>query len=191
MACPQLDDAPYRALIADLLRSGEMRQSGPWLHLPEHQNAASPQERALLDRVLAMLLVTPFDPPWVRALAKELALAEAPVRTAMVRASKRGELFQVVRDLFLHPAAIRDLAAIANDLQRNEGEVLAASFRDATGLGRKRAINILEFFDRIGFTRRIRDKHIVRAESLLTLDAGTEMRYESGQRQGAHASSTV
>jgi selenocysteine-specific elongation factor len=28
-------------------------------------------------------------------------------------------------------------------------------FRDQIGIGRKRAIQILEFFDRIGFTRRI------------------------------------
>ncbi|MOA24139.1 Selenocysteine-specific elongation factor [compost metagenome] len=45
------------------------------------------------------------------------------------------------------------------------GEVEARAFRDATGLGRKRAIQILEFFDRVGYTRRLRDAHLLRPEA--------------------------
>jgi len=41
----------------------------------------------------------------------------------------------------------------------------AGAFRDATGLGRKRSIQILEFFDRVGYTRRVRDTHIPRADA--------------------------
>ena len=42
-----------------------------------------------------------------------------------------------------------------------------AAFRDASGLGRKRAVQVLEFFDRIGLCRRVGDAHILRTESLL------------------------
>lgn len=42
-----------------------------------------------------------------------------------------------------------------------------AAFRDASGLGRKRAVQVLEFFDRIGLCRRVGDTHILRTESLL------------------------
>jgi len=45
------------------------------------------------------------------------------------------------------------------------GELTAAGFRDAIRLGRKRAIQILEYFDRIGMLRRIGDAHRVRADS--------------------------
>ncbi|OXH91494.1 hypothetical protein CA831_06745, partial [Burkholderia multivorans] len=45
------------------------------------------------------------------------------------------------------------------------GAVDAATFRDATGLGRKRAIQILEFFDRVGYTRFHRDLHFLRTDS--------------------------
>ncbi|MBP7326875.1 MAG: SelB C-terminal domain-containing protein, partial [Alicycliphilus sp.] len=36
-----------------------------------------------------------------------------------------------------------------------------------TGLGRKRAIQILEYFDRIGFTRRVADMHRLRGDCAL------------------------
>jgi selenocysteine-specific elongation factor len=44
--------------------------------------------------------------------------------------------------------------------------VRAADFRDRIGGGRKVAIQILEFFDRIGYTRRVRDDHVLRREAV-------------------------
>jgi selenocysteine-specific elongation factor len=173
MAFPRLDAAMYRALVSDMIRTGRVAQNGPWLHLPEHDNAPSAQERALVERILPRLLDSPFDPPWVRDLARDLAQPEPLVRGALIRASKRGETFQIVRDLFYHPSAIRELATAAATLQDAAGEVRAASFRDRTQLGRKRAIQILEFFDRVGFTRRARDRHIVRGDNLFALDASS------------------
>lgn len=170
MVLPKLGEGVFRALLGDMIAVGTIRRTGPWLHLPEHSNAPSPQERALVDRILPRLLDARFDPPWVRDLAKDLSQPELQLRGAMIRASKRGELFQIVRDLFYHPVAIRNLAALANGLQDADGEVRAAAFRDGTGLGRKRAIQILEFFDRVGFTRRVSDRHIVRTDNLLLLN---------------------
>ena len=45
------------------------------------------------------------------------------------------------------------------------GEVTAARFRDATALGRKRAIQVLEYFDRVGLLRRVGDVHRLRSDS--------------------------
>ena len=60
------------------------------------------------------------------------------------------------------------LAAIARQVAaQHGGDVLAAQFRDAAGLGRKRAIQILEYFDRVGLTRRVGDVHKLRAECTL------------------------
>jgi len=42
-----------------------------------------------------------------------------------------------------------------------------AAFRDAVGLGRKRSIQILEYFDRIGLTRRFGDRRQVRPDNAL------------------------
>jgi selenocysteine-specific elongation factor len=47
------------------------------------------------------------------------------------------------------------------------GVVHAAQYRDAIGVGRKRAIQILEFFDRVGYTRFQRERRLVRADSRL------------------------
>jgi selenocysteine-specific elongation factor len=74
----------------------------------------------------------------------------------------------VVRDLFYHRDVVHELARLVAGIANGHGGALGASgFRDATGLGRKRAIQILEFFDRIGYTRFQRDVHWLRPDSQL------------------------
>jgi hypothetical protein len=51
------------------------------------------------------------------------------------------------------------------ELHARHGINATAEFRDAIGIGRKRAIQVLEFFDRVGYTRRICQGRIVRADS--------------------------
>ena len=84
----------------------------------------------------------------------------------------------MVHDLFYHPAALAELAQLArtlaakaeldDGLASGTGAVSAAAFRDASGLGRKRAIQVLEFFDRVGYTRRVGNGHLLRPQALWT-----------------------
>jgi selenocysteine-specific elongation factor len=166
IALPRLAPAVFAALIDGALASGLLRQTGPWLHLPEHDNRLSPVEQTLFDAIAPGMRAHAFDPPWVRDHAGALGQPEAAVRTVLNRAAKRGTAFQVVRDLFYDPQAVRELADIAAELQQTAGAVAATAFRDRTGLGRKRAIQVLEFFDRLGYTRRVGDVHHVRGDAL-------------------------
>ncbi|MDQ7970176.1 MAG: SelB C-terminal domain-containing protein, partial [Oxalicibacterium faecigallinarum] len=83
------------------------------------------------------------------------------------RMAKAGEVYQIVKDLYYHPDVVQQLADLAKQIGTTDGKVTAARYRDATGLGRKRAIQILEFFDRIGFLRRVGDEHLLRPGSIL------------------------
>ena len=68
----------------------------------------------------------------------------------------------MVKDRYYPLPVIERLATIARDCMADGDAVQAAAFRDATGLGRKRSIQLLEFFDRVGFTRRVKDQHLLR-----------------------------
>jgi selenocysteine-specific elongation factor len=166
MAMPVGPQALWLAVLDDLQRDGRVVRNGPWLHLPGHTATLAPDESALAGRLLPLLAAGAFDPPWVRDLARTLSEPEDHVRQLLRKLLRRGEVAQVVKDLFYHRDQVAGLAALAGDLAaRPEGGLNAAAFRDATGLGRKRAIQILEFFDRVGYTRRVRDAHVLRHES--------------------------
>ena len=163
------NDALWRGLLDALLQDGSLAQSGAWLHLPGHRVQLTGAEEALAQKLLLALQAGHFDPPWVRDVARETQAGEEPVRQLLKKLARQGQVFQVVKDLFYAAPAMDALAALLHTLAeaaaQNGGAVEAHIFRDATGLGRKRAIQILEFFNRIGYTRRVRDAHLLRPDA--------------------------
>ncbi|WP_144153030.1 selenocysteine-specific translation elongation factor [Paraburkholderia sp. BCC1885] len=168
MAAPLVTEPLWRALVDALIDEGVVVRSGAWLHLPAHTVTLDASEAVLAAKLLPLIAQGRFDPPWVRDLAKETQTPEEHVRQLLRKLSRRGELYQVVRDLFYHPDAVRELAVLIASLAgQHDGALGASAFRDASGLGRKRAIQILEFFDRVGYTRFQRELRLVRADSRL------------------------
>lgn len=158
-----LERPTFLRLLDDLFASGAIATSGPWLHLPGHQVRLSEEDEALWQRLQPLFEQAGFDPPWVRQLGHD----EASVRLLLRKMARLGLLHQVVRDLFYTDAMIRRLAAMLLQLAEHDPVIQVAAFRDAVGLGRKRSIQILEYFDRIGLTRRLGDKRQIRLDSAL------------------------
>lgn len=158
MSYPDADEALWTGLVTTLLEQGLLRSSANRLHLPSHSVELSDAEQASGAVLMTLLEAGRFDPPWVRDLATSQAMPEDDVRRLLRKLARAGMLNQIVPDLFYHP---RSLAALARLIATSsDGET--ASFRDATGLGRKRAVQVLEYFDRTGYTRRIQNRHILR-----------------------------
>lgn len=160
-------DKLWRALIDQLLQDQQLASSGAWLHLPSHSVQFSAQEQALSEQLLPLLNAGRFDPPWVRDLAADTGTGEEVVRQLLRKLARQGLVFQVVKDLFYTAANMDELARTIKELASAtpNGEVVAREFRDVTGLGRKRAIQIIECFDRLGYTRRVRDAHVLRPDT--------------------------
>jgi len=162
MSFPDIPAALWRSLLGGLEADGELCSNGPWLHLPGHRSQLSREDEELLLRLQPLLAAGGFDPPWVRDLATTVREPQERVRAVLRKQLRQGGVYQIVRDLFYDRGRIGELAAIVQACSSERGAVSAGQFRDAIGLGRKRAIQILEFFDRVGYTRRVRDGHVLR-----------------------------
>ncbi|TYQ21774.1 UNVERIFIED_ORG: selenocysteine-specific elongation factor [Zoogloea ramigera] len=158
---PEMEERLWSRLVDTLLAAGRIARRGRSLHLPQHSVELGAEEQALVAPLLGSLLAGRYDPPWVRDLVREHAMPEAEVRRLLRKLARSGEISQVVPDLFYHPQPLAELAQLLVTLP----QVQAASFRDATGLGRKRGIQILEFFNRVGYTRRVGNIHMVRPDT--------------------------
>ena len=165
MTAPTLADAVWRILIEELVKEGRVQQSEHWLHLPEHRVTLSDREQELGQKLQAALVAGHVDPPWVRELALAVHVSDDEVRLVLRKCAVRGEVYQVVRDLFYHRDAIGTLARALRILIEQQGRIDSAAYRDLVGLGRKRAIQVLEFFDRVGYTRRTPHGRVLRADS--------------------------
>ncbi|MGI4778933.1 MAG: selenocysteine-specific translation elongation factor [Janthinobacterium lividum] len=167
LAGPRIGDPLWQHAIETLLADAVLARSGNWLHLPAHAAMLSATEERLAQKILPRMAEAGFDPPWVRDLARDGGASEPVMRQTLASLARRGLTFQVVKDLYYPASTIQNLAALAQRCVDMPDGLQAASFRDATGLGRKRAIQLLEFFDRIGYTRRVKDVHLLRPDTLL------------------------
>ncbi|MDX9767318.1 MAG: selenocysteine-specific translation elongation factor [Ectothiorhodospiraceae bacterium] len=165
---PSLARPVFAAMLDELAQTGAIAISGPWVHLPDHEvRLSSDEDRLWRDEIRPLLDAQPYNPPRVRDVANALGIEEDDVRRLMRQLTGMGELHRVAHDHYFTQQAVTELAAIARELTELEGAALASAFRDRIGTGRKVAIHILEFFDRIGYSRRIGDEHRVFRDSLL------------------------
>jgi selenocysteine-specific elongation factor len=168
MACQAMTRPVFAGLLDAMTADNRVIRDGPWVHLPGHAVRLAEADSALWRSGIKPLLDTaPFQPPRVRDLARTLGREEDAVRQLLKRLTGMGEVYRVAKDHYFTRAAVADLSAIALDLTDADGEARAAAFRDRIGTGRKLAIQILEFFDRIGYSRRIGDGHRVFRDSLV------------------------
>lgn len=168
LAQPRMPEALWQAVLEHAEQQGLLQLKGPFVHLPEHGVRLSATEERVAQKALPHLLQSGAEGAWARDLAKLTAEPEPLLRATLARLARRGELHQVVKDLYYAGEIMRNLAHTVRRLaEAQDGQLQAADFRDATGLGRKRAIQILEYFDRIGLLRRVGDVHKLRTDCSL------------------------
>ncbi|HDV9412264.1 TPA: selenocysteine-specific translation elongation factor [Raoultella ornithinolytica] len=163
IALPMEDEALVLLLIEQMRASGTIDSHHGWLHLPEHKAGFTEEQQSIWLRVADLFADEPW---WVRDLAKEAGVEEALMRAVLRQAAQQGMITAIVKDRYYRNDRIVAFARMIRDLDQRRGSTCAADFRDTLNVGRKLAIQILEYFDRIGFTRRRGNDHILRDKAL-------------------------
>ena len=169
MTAVQLARPAFDVLVGELLAEERLAQTRAWLHLPTHEASLAAADRELFARLKLLLDAAPFNPPRVRDVGKAAGLPEDIVRQLFRRVARAGELYPVAHDHYYTAAAVAELAGLVKQLDDEQGAARAAALRDRLfgGGHRKQAVQILEFFDRVGYTRRVRDDHVLRRDSVV------------------------
>lgn len=166
MISPQLPQALFTALCDHLMLAGRLNKTRAWLHLPSHKAELSDEDRSLFNQLKPLLDASPYNPPRVRDVARQVSIPEYEVRKLFKRLSRVGELYPLARDHYFTAQTVAELAELIRELSLSEQGARIATLRDRLfsegGGGRKVAQQILEFFDRVGYTRRMRDEHRLR-----------------------------
>jgi selenocysteine-specific elongation factor len=184
--------AAFRSLVDALLRRGTIRQDGAWLRMSTHQIRLSAADERIWPQIRALLRAEPFRPPRTRDLALALSMPETAMRGTLKRLQRVGALLELAPDHFFLREAVAEMAAIAAALANDDGagQLTAAAFRDRLDNGRKVAIQILEYFDRVGLTLRTGDVRCVRADRLALFGPVGSDSMQSGPEASGHVASS-
>ena len=159
MALPMEDDALVLLLIEKMRESGVIHSHHGWLHLPDHKAGFTPEQEVIWQKAAPLF---GDDPWWVRDLAQQTGADEQTMRQVLRFAAQQGLITAIVKDRYYRNDRIVTFASLIRGLDQEKGSTCAADFRDRLNVGRKLAIQILEYFNRIGFTRRRGNDHLLR-----------------------------
>ncbi|HEX3525313.1 MAG TPA: selenocysteine-specific translation elongation factor [Stellaceae bacterium] len=155
--------AALDAALDEVAGAGRVVRQGPIWRLPEHQPRLTRSDERLWERVRPLLAAADLRAPRIRELAAELGLQPEAVERFLSRAERLGRVARVAENRFFLPETLARLAEIASGLADSspEGTFTAATFKERCGLGRNVTIQILEYLDKMGATRRTGDARIV------------------------------
>ena len=150
--------ALLRAALSELIAQGKIARTGPWLHLSAHRPVPNPADLASWRELERLIERDGLRAPSLSALAEALKQDAAEVLKTLHRLETLGFVLAVAKNRYFTLRQMAKLAGIAEQLaatDREDGTALtAAVFREESGIGRNLTIEVLEYFDRTGFTRR-------------------------------------
>jgi len=167
-------EAPEPALGAALtaaIEAGGIVREGAVLRLPAHRPRLSRDDERLWRQAERLLAVEDLRPPRVRELAEALGLDPEATARLMKRFERFGRVAPVAPNRYFLPQTVARLADIARDLAAADPDsgFTAGAFNDRAKVGRNLTIEILEYLDRTGVTRRVGDKRVVPREGAIAL----------------------
>jgi selenocysteine-specific elongation factor len=157
------------AVAAELVREGVLVRTDLGLRLPTHQASLAPADARLWDRLDAQFVDAQARPLTSRDLAVTTGLDLRRIEALLTQASRLGLVHYVSKFRVARTEDLLGLARIAERIAAaGNGSISVAELRDASGIGRNMCVEVLEFFDKQRFTRRVGDRHSVvkPAESL-------------------------
>jgi selenocysteine-specific elongation factor len=148
--------------LAALAERGELRADAERVHPPGAPARLSGADADAQEKLAALLDGAGLAPPRVDELPG--LIGQSPQRTgSLLKAlAGAGRASKVSEDLWFGATPLMDLRRRVLAHLSQHGSIDAQSFKELTGLTRKFAIPLLEYFDREKLTLRIGDKRVLR-----------------------------
>ena len=152
----------FAKALASLADRGELRADAERVHPPGTAAKLSGPDADAQEKLAGVLEKAGLSPPRVDELPA--LIGQTPHRTSsLLKAlAGAGRASKVSEDLWFGATALMDLRRRVLAHLSERGSIDAQSFKELTGLTRKFAIPLLEYFDREKLTLRIGDKRVLR-----------------------------
>jgi selenocysteine-specific elongation factor len=144
----------FDALLKLLLSQGKLVERKHRLALPEHKEAFSDNEQKMLHRVESLFKDNLFSPPKYEEIVEHTKVDPEEIRKILKILLEQEQLVRVDKDLLFHREAVEQAQKLLTEYIKKEGGLESVKFKYLLDTTRKFAIPLLDYFDRIGVTRR-------------------------------------
>lgn len=148
--------------IDALVEAGQVERVGASLARAGHRIELGANDRDVVERALELYGRAGLEPPETPALAAELGVDPARLRSLLRHLEDRGRVIKIAGDWYADPAALAQAERMLIErLGGVEEGADTGAFKELFGVTRKYLIPILEYFDRSGLTRREGNRRVL------------------------------
>ena len=138
----------------------------------KQEQVLSNEQQQLWTAIEGCLLSCGLQVPGLGDIGKKLGYEHRSVLTLCKIASKQKSLIMVADNRYVLPEHIRQLSNVVQSLANEKGHFSIVEFRKECGIGRNLAVEVLEYFDKIGFTLRAEAGRVIlhkdRVDTMIT-----------------------
>ena len=144
-----------------LVKGGELEQKSGHYLLPNKEAVLAPELATLWEKLEPLL--DHIQAPSSGDLAKQLNRPLPALEKQLIALAKAQLLTHIGTHRFYLPRRLLEIATVVQAMADStaNGAVTVKGFRDHTGIGRNVAIEVLEYFDGRGFTRRQANDRVI------------------------------
>ncbi len=160
----------FRPVLNDRVRTNHATFKDQLVQVLGHKPTLSPQVQKEWQQLESCLLASALHIPLRSELQKETGFSAQQLDRLTRPAIKSGDLFEVGEKRLALPVTLQELAALVREFAGASGEISVVEAKQVFGLGRNLTIEILEFFDQIGFTQRKGNARVICNEAAALLE---------------------
>jgi len=156
----------FNAALESLIASGTLVAAGETISLAERKQTLTPAEEtakiALSNGLRKAGLEVPKIVELLDAVSRESKLSAPHVRKVLQTLIDSAEVVKVTDDFFFDKKTLDMLVGKIRESAGSDRTIDVAKFKEISGVSRKYAIPLLEYFDREKITIRTGDKRVIR-----------------------------
>ena len=160
-ALSAVDQRLFQPAIAELTNSGDVLVTNGLLSASEFKARPSEQEDSDWLSISACLQKYGRQIPNLAQLEQECGLSKPALQRILSRAQRDRRLIRINPKRYAETSLLYEFAQTALALTRDKSTLTVAEFRDHCGCGRNVLIEVLEYFDSIGLTRRVGNARVL------------------------------
>ena len=150
-------------LISKIASEGSIQITSGLIKITGHETIRNPALLKFDQTIKPLLLKSQKIPPRTREVAEALKMPLGSIESIMKECEKEKELIRVAKNRHYLPTALSKIAESTIEIASRNPETgfSVIQFRDHTGIGRNLCVEILEYFDSIGFTKRTENQRAI------------------------------
>ncbi|MGR6837282.1 selenocysteine-specific translation elongation factor [Syntrophomonas erecta] len=150
----------FNLIIKQLEGNGSLVSKNNVLILPDHKPNPGPEEQKQINSIMTIMNKNPFAPPGIEEVRNQVKLEESAFMEIISYLINCNEIVKVNQETYFTGAAIKQGKEILEQYFSKEKELSLATARDLLNTSRKYALPLVEYYDRIRFTRRVGDMRV-------------------------------